>query len=74
MVHDRAGNGPIRFDCSQMKPEDVETMRPRAGWMGLNDKKLRELGIDFFGRNWNGCRRCAIPTAALWPISTAPPP
>ena len=31
-----------------MKPEDVETMRPRAGWMGLNDKKLRELGIDFF--------------------------
>ena len=49
MVHEvRAGNGPIRFDCSQMKPEDVETMRPRAGWMGLNDKKLRELGIDFF--------------------------
>ena len=33
-----------------MKPEDVETMRPRAGWMGLNDKKLRELGIDFFGQ------------------------
>ena len=25
-------------------------MRPRAGWMGLNDKKLRELGIDFFGQ------------------------
>lgn len=51
MVHEvRAGNGPIRFDCSQMKPEDVETMRPRAGWMGLNDKKLRELGIDFFGQ------------------------
>ena len=52
MVHEvRAGNGPIRFDCrSQMKPEDVETMRPRAGWMGLNDKELRELGIDFFGQ------------------------
>ena len=51
MVHEvRAGNGPIRFDCSQMKPEDVETMRPKAGWMGLNDKKLRELGIDFFGQ------------------------
>ena len=33
-----------------MKPEDVETMRPKAGWMGLNDKKLRELGIDFFGQ------------------------
>ena len=44
----RAGNGPIFFDCSKMKPEDVETMRPRAGWMGLNDAKLRAMGIDFF--------------------------
>ena len=44
----RAGNGPIRFDCSRMKPEDIEIMRPSAGWMGLNDKKLRAIGIDFF--------------------------
>ena len=44
----RAGNGPIRFDCSKMKPEDIEIMRPSAGWMGLNDKKLRAIGIDFF--------------------------
>jgi len=44
----RAGRGPIYFDCSRMKPEDVEIMRPVAGWMGLNDRKLRELGIDFF--------------------------
>lgn len=46
----RAGNGPITFDCSKMKPEDVETMRPTAGWMGINDRKLRELGMDFFGQ------------------------
>ncbi len=46
----RAGNGPITFDCSQMKPEDVEVMRPTAGWMGINDRKLRELGIDFFSQ------------------------
>jgi succinate dehydrogenase/fumarate reductase flavoprotein subunit len=50
MCEVRAGNGPILFDCSQMTPEDVETMRPRAGWMGLNDSKLRELGIDFFAQ------------------------
>ncbi len=46
----RAGNGPITFDCSKMKPEDIETMRPTAGWMGINDRKLRELGMDFFGQ------------------------
>ncbi len=46
----RAGNGPITFDCSKMTPEDVETMRPSAGWMGLNDKKLRDMGIDFFAQ------------------------
>ncbi|MDO5537020.1 MAG: FAD-binding protein, partial [Desulfovibrionaceae bacterium] len=46
----RAGRGPIVFDCSRMKPEDVETMRPRAGWMGLNDRKLRDMGIDFFAQ------------------------
>ncbi|MBR3879988.1 MAG: FAD-binding protein [Mailhella sp.] len=45
----RAGNGPIVFDCSKMSKESVETMRPVAGWMGLNDKKLRALGMDFFG-------------------------
>lgn len=46
----RAGNGPILFDCSKMSAEDVETMRPRAGWMGLNDKKLRAMGMDFFAQ------------------------
>ena len=45
----RAGRGPIYFDTSKMKSEDVEIMRPAAGWMKLNDDKLKALGIDFFG-------------------------
>ena len=45
----REGRGPIFFDTSPMKPEDVEIMRPSAGWMKLNDDKLKGIGIDFFG-------------------------
>ena len=44
----REGRGPIVFDCSQMKPEDIEIMRPAGGWMKLNDTKLLQEGIDFF--------------------------
>lgn len=45
----REGRGPIYFDTSRMKREDVEIMRPTAGWMKLNDDKLKDIGIDFFG-------------------------
>ena len=46
----RAGRGPIYFDTSTMSPEGVEIMTPTGGWMKLNDTKLKELGIDFFGQ------------------------
>lgn len=42
------GRGPIYFDPSGMSDEDKEIMRPKAGWMKLNDEKLKALGIDFF--------------------------
>jgi len=42
------GRGPISFDTSAMSPEDVQIMRPKGGWMKLNDNKLLALGIDFF--------------------------
>lgn len=49
MAHEvREGRGPIYFDTSAMSAEDVEIMRPKAGWMQINDKKLRDLGIHFF--------------------------
>ena len=52
MVHEvRAGNGPIRFDCSQMKPEDVATLPPRTGWKGLQHKKVRQTGPPAVGRD-----------------------
>ena len=44
----RAGNGPILFDCSKMSAEDVETMRPRAGWMGLNGQEAAGHGHGLF--------------------------
>ena len=44
----RAGRGPIYFDCSRMKREDIDIMRPAGGWMKLNDTKLLAEGIDFF--------------------------
>lgn len=42
------GRGPFFLDCSSMKPESVELMKPEAGWMGINYKRLKELGMDFF--------------------------
>ncbi len=42
------GRGPIYFDPNGMSEEDKEIMRPKAGWMKLNDDKLKALGIDFF--------------------------
>lgn len=49
MAHEvLAGRGPISFDPSGMSDENKEIMRPKAGWMRLNDEKLKALGIDFF--------------------------
>lgn len=42
------GRGPIYFDPSGMSDENKEIMRPKAGWMRLNDEKLIALGINFF--------------------------
>lgn len=43
-----AGNGPIYFDISQIKPEDRALIQPQTGWQLLNHQKLLDLGIDFF--------------------------
>lgn len=43
-----AGNGPIYFDISQIKPEDRGLIQPQTGWQLLNHQKLLDLGIDFF--------------------------
>ncbi len=51
MAHEvREGRGPIFFDPSGMSDADKEIMRPKAGWMKLNDSKLLSLGIDFFNQ------------------------
>jgi len=42
------GRGPFYLDCRGMKPESVELMKPSVGWMGLNYKRLLELGMNFF--------------------------
>ena len=47
-IEARDGRGPFYLDCSHMKPEDRELMKPQGGWMQLNYHKLRELGMDFF--------------------------
>lgn len=44
-----AGRGPIYFDTSGISPEHVERLRPKEGWMKLNDERLMSIGIDFFG-------------------------
>ena len=44
-----AGRGPIYFDTSGISPEHVERLRPKEGWMKLNDERLMSTGIDFFG-------------------------
>jgi len=43
------GNGPFYMDCSAMSPESVEMVTPKGrGWMRLNYRKLKDLGMDFF--------------------------
>jgi succinate dehydrogenase / fumarate reductase, flavoprotein subunit len=43
-----AGRGPIYFDASQMREEDVALLTPTGGWMGINYARLKEMGMDFF--------------------------
>lgn len=49
-IEAREGRGPFYMDCSAMKPEDVEIMKPGAGHMLLGYNKLLDIGIDFFGQ------------------------
>lgn len=43
-----AGRGPIIFDVSPVKPEDMVLLKPQTGWQKLNYDKLCKLGMDFF--------------------------
>lgn len=43
-----AGRAPIWFDASQMTPENVDLLTPSTGWIGLNYRRLLDMGIDFF--------------------------
>lgn len=47
----RAGRGPISFDVSRIKPEDLALLKPQTGWQALNYDKLRALGMDLFRDN-----------------------
>jgi succinate dehydrogenase/fumarate reductase flavoprotein subunit len=44
----KQGRGPIYFDTSPIKPENVEMVKPQTGWQVLNYNKLVDLGMDFF--------------------------
>ncbi len=44
----KAGRGPIVFDTSRIPAECMEEVTPAAGWMKLNNEKLKKLGVDFF--------------------------
>ena len=48
VLETRAGRGPITFDVSRIPPEGIASRRPEAGWMKLNDAKLKAKGVDFF--------------------------
>ena len=43
-----AGRGPIYLDASQMRQDNVKLLTPTGGWMGVNYKRLKEMGMDFF--------------------------
>lgn len=43
-----AGRGPIIFDVSPVKQEDMVLLKPQTGWQKLNYEKLCKLGMDFF--------------------------
>jgi succinate dehydrogenase/fumarate reductase flavoprotein subunit len=47
-IEAKEGRGPFYLDCSGMKPQNVELMKPGAGWQKLNYERLKGLGIDFF--------------------------
>lgn len=44
----RAGRGPITFDLSRIRQEDLILLRPQNGWQKLNHDKLAALGLDLF--------------------------
>ena len=41
----RAGRGPITFDLSRIKQENLILLRPQNGWQKLNYDKLSALGL-----------------------------
>lgn len=47
----RGGRGPIIFDVSQLKAEDMDILKPQTGWQKLNYDKLCKLGQDIFRDN-----------------------
>lgn len=47
----RAGRGPIYFDISQIKQEDLVLVKPQTGWQLMNYEKLRDYGMDLFQDN-----------------------
>lgn len=46
-----AGRGPIIFDVSPLKQEDMILLKPQTGWQKLNYDKLCRLGLDLFKDN-----------------------
>ncbi|MBD5417315.1 MAG: FAD-binding protein [Desulfovibrio sp.] len=47
----RAGRGPIIFDVSPLRGEDMILLKPQTGWQKLNYDKLCKLGLDLFKDN-----------------------
>ncbi len=47
-IEGREGRGPIYFDLSRMREEDIDLVKPQTGWQVLNYTKLVDLGMDFF--------------------------
>lgn len=47
----RGGRGPIIFDVSQLKQEDMTLLKPQTGWQKINYDKLCKLGLDLFKDN-----------------------
>ncbi|MFZ7104571.1 MAG: FAD-binding protein [Peptococcaceae bacterium] len=44
----KAGKGPLYFDVSKIKKEDLELIKPQTGWQLMNHEKLVDEGVDFF--------------------------
>lgn len=47
----RDGRGPIIFDVSQLRQEEMALLKPQTGWQKLNYDKLCKLGLDIFRDN-----------------------